>query len=68
MIVGGGLVAQCMGLPLATVVAAENEKVRKSCSPLLAERSRGEERAYPGSQGGIVNDEDIALLQITLGR
>lgn len=62
MIVGEELVAQCMGPPLATVVAAE------SCSPLLAERSRGEERAYPGSQGGIVNDEDIALLQITLGR
>src|ERR1700736_6543942 len=68
MIVGKGLVAQCVDQSLTAVIAAENDKVRQSRGPLLAQRSCSEERAYPGSQGGGVDDEDIALLEIALGR
>jgi hypothetical protein len=68
VIVGEMPVAQRVDSTLPPIVAAEDEKVRNGCKPFLAQRPVGQEGADLGFQGRHVDDDDVALLQVALGR
>jgi hypothetical protein len=57
-----------MDSALSPVVTAEEEKVRDVCKPFLAQRAVGEQRSDLGFQGRLVDDDDVALLEIAFGR
>jgi hypothetical protein len=63
MIVGERVPAQHMQLALAAVVAAEDEQGRGGAQPVLAH-----DGIEPLAHGGILDNHDVALLEVALGR
>ena len=61
MIVDEGMAAQCVQLPLAAVVAAENEERRGRAHPLLAH-----DRVEALAHGTVLDNDNVALLKIAL--
>jgi hypothetical protein len=57
-----------MELPLPAVIAAEHEQGRGAADPLLRERAGSQQRIDPRPDRRIVDDHDVALLQVALRR
>ena len=68
VIVGERLAAPFVPLPLAAVVAAEDQQHRDLAQPCLPGRALGERRENFLFQPRIVHDDDVALLEIAFGR
>ena len=64
MVVGEGLPAPFVKLPLAPVVAAENQEGGGGGDPLVL----GEQGVDVGSQARLADDDDVALLKIAFRR
>ena len=68
VIVGERLAAPRVQLPLPAVVAAEHEERRGARDPVLRQRAGREQRVDARSDSPVLDDDDVALLHVALGR